>query len=161
MLRLFLTLMLSTMAIGCSSQDEESGATRKSATENVTPERVIAKPEIEQGDQVPTVILTRNLKAEVARTGKPLPKRRIVLKRAERIDVVGKQGVSSFVGPGTINKDGQFISGGGGGEGLSSFGSRPPVVQIGGTRFEAAKAAPSPRPPPPPTQVSPSMKTPQ
>ena len=150
MLRLFLTLVLTTAAVGCSSQDEGSGAARKDTVENATPEPVIGKPKLEPGAPVPTVILTRNLRSEVARTGKPLPKRRIVLKRAERIDVVGTQGVSSFVGPGTITKEGEFISGGGGGEGLGSFGSRPPILQIGGTRIEAAKAAPSPPPPPMP-----------
>lgn len=107
----------------------------------------------------PTVVMTRNLKPDAIKTGKPLPRKRIDLKRGQRIDVLDEEGMTSFVGPVTIGPDGQMVSGGGGQEDVRGFGGgRDPIVQIGGVRIggvriespRAASTAPSmPAPPPP------------
>jgi hypothetical protein len=89
-----------------------------------------------------TVVMTRNLKPDAIKTGKPLPHKRIVLKRGQRIDVLDSEGMTSFVGPVTIGPDGQTVSGGGGQEDVRGFGGAGyRIDQIGGVRVEAPSAA--------------------
>ena len=138
-----------TMAVSaCSPPGAVDASSNSAVADPETSVRKSATPPVVPETPAPTVILTRNLKRHQAESGKPLPKKPIVLKRTQRIDIVGEKGVSSFVGPGTITADGEFISGGGGGEGKMGFGPGKPILQIGGTRLDAAKA-PAPRPLPP------------
>lgn len=111
----------------------------------------------------PTVVMTRNLKPDAIRTGKPLPRKRIDLKRGQRIDVLDDEGMTSFVGPVTIEPDGQTVSGGGGQEGVGGIGgSRDPIVHIGGVRIESPRAsAPASMPPPPPPMPLPPSAPPK
>lgn len=111
----------------------------------------------------PTVVMTRNLKPDAIKTGKPLPRKRIDLKRGQRIDVLDDEGMTSFVGPVTIGPDGQTVSGGGGQEDVRGFGGgRDPIVQIGGVRIESPRAsAPASMPAPPPPMPLPQGSPPK
>ena len=155
MVRHFLTGLIAAGVAACSPPDKGSDAPnngQQGVAKVVKPDQPAkAAPDTAS----PTVVLTRNLDSPLVKTGKPLPKKRIVLKRAERIDVIGTKGVSSFVGPGTVTSDGEFIAGGGGsgGEGHHGLGSGSPILHIGGTRIDAATPSDTPLPPRPPPPV--------
>lgn len=147
--------MASVALAACSPQ----GQTEKGASEPAQGGSLAAQPDLANSTATPpdpakkqTVVMTRNLKPDAIKTGKPLPHKRIVLKRGQRIDVLDNEGMTSFVGPVTIGPDGQTVSGGGGQEGVRGFGgNRGPIVHIGGVRFESPRASSTaPMPPPPP-----------
>lgn len=154
--------LLATAA--CSSRDEPANNGSKSqeavSTPSVSGPRKLEVPATPSAAQT-SVVMTRNLELGMVKTGKPLPHRRIVLKRGQRIDVLGQKGISTFFGPVTIGPDGQTISGGGGQEGLGGFGSNGRIPQIGGTRMDDASAMPrasepAPQPPViPPPEIEP------
>ena len=147
--------MASVVLAACSPQAQTDG----NASEPAQAGSLAAQPDHADGTGKPTVqakkqtvVMTRNLKPDAIKTGKPLPHKRIVLKRGQRIDVLDNKGMTSFVGPVTIGPDGQTVSGGGGQEGVRGFGgNRGPIVHIGGVRFESPRASSTaPMPPPPP-----------
>jgi hypothetical protein len=147
--------MASVALAACSPQ----GNADDKASEPAQAGSLAAQPDHADGAATPTdpaakqtVVMTRNLKPDAIKTGKPLPRKRIVLKRGQRIDVLDNEGMTSFVGPVTIGPDGQTVSGGGGQEDVLGFGGpRDPIVHLGGVRIESPRASsPAPRPPPPP-----------
>ena len=153
--------MASVALAACSPQGQtENGASEPAQADSLAaqPDHTdsTAKPTVQAKKQ--TVVMTRNLKPDAIKTGKPLPHKRIVLKRGQRIDVLDNEGMTSFVGPVTIGPDGQTVSGGGGQEDVRGFGGgRNPIVDIGGVRIEAPSAKASspsfdaaPEVPPPP-----------
>lgn len=156
--------MASVLLAACSPQ----GQTADNASEPTKAGAIAVQ--LDQGNvavaapaAMPTVVMTRNLKPDAIKTGKPLPHKRIVLKRGQRIDVVDDAGMTSFVGPVTIGPDGQTVSGGGGQEGVGGIGgSRDPIVHIGGVRIESPRAsAPASMPPPPPVMPLPPSAPPK
>lgn len=148
--------MASVMLVACSPQ----GQSEESASEPVRASSLAAQPDHANSSAMPTnqannqtVVMTRNLKPDAIKAGKPLPRKRIELKRGQRIDVLDDKGMTSFVGPVTIGADGQIVSGGGGQEGAQGFGmDRDRIIQIGGVRMDSPSAASteSSRPDPPP-----------
>lgn len=148
--------MASVVLVACSPQ----GQTDESASEPVRASSLAAQPDYANSSAMPTnqaknqtVVMTRNLKPDAIKAGKPLPHKRIELKRGQRIDVLDEKGMSSFVGPVTIGPDGQTVSGGGGQEGVQGFGmGRDRIIQIGGVRVDSPSAASteSAMPDPPP-----------
>ena len=155
MVRHFLTGLIIAAVAACSPADKGGDAPnngQQGGVKAVKPYQFGKDASAPPDTSLPTVVLTRNLDSSLVKTGKPLPKKRIVLKRAERIDVIGTKGVSSFVGPGTVTSDGEFIAGGGGsgGEDHHGLGSGSPILHLGGTRIDAAKASDTASPPRPP-----------
>ena len=152
MVRHFLTGLIIAAVAACSPADKGGDAPNNGQQGGVKAVKPDQPAKAAPDTASPTVVLTRNLDSSLVKTGKPLPKKRIVLKRAERIDVIGTKGVSSFVGPGTVTSDGEFIAGGGGsgGEDHHGLGSGSPILHIGGTRIDAAKASDTASPPRPP-----------